>query len=261
MNLLINEPPLQVLPSLAKKIGLNEAIFLQQLHFRLLISTNEREGYKWLYKTLAEWNEEFPFWSYDTIKRIVAKLEREGYIVTTNTYNKLKMDKTKWYRIDYSKTTVLPRVLDALSNGASCPKGEVQNVLCDEGNLPLAIPKEYKSNKNNNVEQADITHEIIDYLNSKASKKYRATIAATKRLINGRLSDGYTVDDFKRVIDLKVSQWLHNPDMNKYLRPDTLFNPTKFEGYLNEAPYKQSVNKANSYQPPFLDFNKGEEFR
>ncbi|HJF30359.1 MAG TPA: hypothetical protein K8V56_01105 [Sporosarcina psychrophila] len=64
MNLLIKESPLQVLPSLAMEVGLNAAVLLQQLHFRSLISTNVRDGHKWVYKTYEEWkNEEFPFWS------------------------------------------------------------------------------------------------------------------------------------------------------------------------------------------------------
>ena len=51
MNLLINESPLQVIPSLAMQVGLNAAILLQQLHFRSLISPNMRDGHKWVYKT------------------------------------------------------------------------------------------------------------------------------------------------------------------------------------------------------------------
>ncbi|MCZ2256955.1 hypothetical protein [Sporosarcina sp. G11-34] len=62
MNLLINESPLQVQPSLAMKVGLNEAILLQQLHFRSLISKDVRDGHKWVYKTYNEWKyQEFPF--------------------------------------------------------------------------------------------------------------------------------------------------------------------------------------------------------
>lgn len=267
MNLLINEPPLQVLPSLAKKVGLNEAIFLQQLHFRLLISTNERDGHKWIYKTLADWNEEFPFWSYDTLKRIVSKLEKEGYIVTTNAYNKLKMDKTKWYRVDYSKMLISPIGQNALSNGATCTNGEGQNAPLeegklhpsDEGKMHPAIPKDFKKVKNNNVEQVDIAHEIINYLNQKANKNYRATTPATKRLINGRLSDGYTLDDFKRVIDLKVSQWLNDPYWSKFLQPSTLFNPNKFEAYWNEAPAPVSQSAPITPKPIELDLNAGED--
>ncbi|WP_342471610.1 conserved phage C-terminal domain-containing protein [Metasolibacillus sp. FSL H7-0170] len=270
MNLLINEPPLQVLPSLAKKVGLNEAIFLQQLHFRLLISTTERDGYKWIYKTLAEWNEEFPFWSYDTLKRIVAKLEKDGYIVTTNAYNKLKMDKTKWYRVNYSKTLISSIGQNAPFESAFCPDGKVQNAPMEECNLPSsdegkmhpAIPKDIKSIKNNNVEQADTVHSVIEYLNVKATKNFNAKSKATTRLINGRLAEGYTLQDFHQVIDIKVRQWLHNPEMNKYLRPATLFSPTNFESYLNEQATSPVTKKPVIHVagPLDLNFNQGEEF-
>ncbi|MER2190645.1 MAG: conserved phage C-terminal domain-containing protein [Solibacillus sp.] len=267
MNLLINEPPLQVLPSLAVKVGLNEAIFLQQLHFRLLISTNVRDGHKWIYKTLAEWNEEFPFWSYDTLKRIVAKLEKEGYIVTTNAYNKLKMDKTKWYRIEYSKTLILPTGQNAPIESASCTNGEVQNALMeecnlppsDEGNLHRAIPKDIKSIKTNNVEQVDIVCQIIDYLNAKAHKNFKAKSVATKRLINGRIAEGFQLDDFYRVIDIKVQHWLNDSKMNMYLRPSTLFSPENFENYWNEAPAPKKIHTPSTVTPPNFDFNAGED--
>ncbi|TKI51343.1 hypothetical protein FC752_22060 [Lysinibacillus varians] len=76
--------------------------------------------------------------------------------------------------------------------------------------------------------------------------------------MHARLKDGYTLEHFKCVIDTKVKQWLHNPDMNKYLRPDTLFNATKFESYLNE---KQSIPTNQTHLPESLDldFSKGED--
>lgn len=102
-NLLINEPPLQVLPSLAVKIGLNEAIILQQIHYWMRISKNKRDGSIWVYKTYAEWQEEFPFWSKSTIIRTINNLEKNGYLVSTAKYNKMKIDKTKWYTINIGK--------------------------------------------------------------------------------------------------------------------------------------------------------------
>lgn len=73
---------------------------------------------------------------------------------------------------------------------------------------------------------------IVDYLNSKTGKTYRYQTPKTQKLINARMSEGFTVDDFKTVIDKKVADWLKT-DMERYLRPETLFG-TKFEGYLNE---------------------------
>ncbi|MED5041081.1 DnaD domain protein [Geobacillus stearothermophilus] len=99
---LLDEKPLIILPSLAKEIGLNEAIILQQLHYWLQESQNIRDGYKWVYNTYEDWQKQFPFWSKNTIIRAIKSLEKKGLIVTGN-YNKLAIDNTKWYRIDYEK--------------------------------------------------------------------------------------------------------------------------------------------------------------
>ena len=88
--------------------------------------------------------------------------------------------------------------------------------------------------------------EIVDYLNSKTGKNYRPTTAKTKDLIKARCNEGFTLDDFKRVIDNKVIDWSNNDRMSKYLRPETLFS-NKFEGYLNEEP------KSTSYKPQYSE--------
>ncbi|MBB5148626.1 DnaD domain-containing protein [Ureibacillus thermosphaericus] len=120
MNLLINEPPLQVLPSLAVKIGLNEAIVLQQAHYWLGKTTHEFEGYKWFYKTYEDWQTEFPFWSLATVRRVINSLEKQGYLISTDKYNALKIDKTKWYRIDYQKLVNSPSAQNEQSSCSNC---------------------------------------------------------------------------------------------------------------------------------------------
>ena len=108
-KLLINEQPLQVLPSLANIIGLNEAIVLQQLHFFLRISRNKVGGRSWVYNTINDWQSEFSFWSVKTVQRTIENLEKSGLVVSTDKFNKMKMDKTKWYTIDYQKLSeILP---------------------------------------------------------------------------------------------------------------------------------------------------------
>ena len=79
----------------------------------------------------------------------------------------------------------------------------------------------------------DIYISIVSYLNEKAGKKFKPTIAKTKSAIHARLAEGFKVDDFKTVIDKKCAEWIGDEKMEKYLRPETLFG-TKFEGYLNE---------------------------
>ena len=73
--------------------------------------------------------------------------------------------------------------------------------------------------------------EILDHLNMRTGQNYKSTTQKTKDLINARFNEKFTVDDFKTVIDKMCVEWM-NTDMQKYLRPETLFG-NKFESYLN----------------------------
>lgn len=86
--------------------------------------------------------------------------------------------------------------------------------------------------------------EITDYLNEKAGSQFRSSTKKTQSLIKARFNEGFKIDDFKRVIDIKTNEWLNNKDMSKYLRPETLFG-TKFESYLNQEHKPVSNNSAN----------------
>lgn len=240
-RLLINEPPLQVLPSLAKEIGLNEAIMLQQMHYWLLKSSNEFTGVKWFYKTLEEWQTEFPFWSAMTIRRTLGSLEKQKIIKIGN-FNKKKFDKTKWYTIDYQRVN-RRCVQNEQTMCSDRTDGCVQN--------EQTYTRDYQESttENNNVSEekpskvvwTDETRHIIDYLNKRAGKKYSVKTKKTVQLIHKLLDNGFTVEDFERVIDIKCKQWLNNEKMNQYLRPRTLFSE-KFEDYLNEAPARLNRN-------------------
>lgn len=80
--------------------------------------------------------------------------------------------------------------------------------------------------------EPDPTEEVVNHLNRRAGTKYKPTTANTRKLVKARLKEGFTVEDMKLVIDKKCADWLNNPEMVKFLRPDTLFG-NKFEGYLN----------------------------
>jgi len=81
--------------------------------------------------------------------------------------------------------------------------------------------------------------EIILYLNEKTGKAFRATTKETVAFIAARLGEGRTLEDFKKVIDIKVQKWANDPKMADFLRPSTLFRPSNFEAYLNERPASQ----------------------
>lgn len=119
-SLLISEPPLQVLPSLAKAIGLNEAIVLQQLHYWTL---RTKDPERWIFNSIEEWQEQFPFWSADTIKRNWKSLAAKGLVETSQQRGN---DRTKSYRIVYSK---IPRGQFASLDFAPLQQGKVPSCI------------------------------------------------------------------------------------------------------------------------------------
>ena len=93
----------------------------------------------------------------------------------------------------------------------------------------------------NTISNTDIYKEIINYLNMILDSNYKYTTKKTQDCIKARLNEGFTVDDFKTVIDKKAKEWL-GTDMEKYLRPETLFG-NKFEGYLNQTGTTKGTDK------------------
>jgi len=85
---------------------------------------------------------------------------------------------------------------------------------------------------------------VVSYLNEKAGTKYRHTSSKTQTAIHARLKDGFSLDDFKTVIDKKSKEWI-GTEFEKYLRPETLFGP-KFEGYLNGKQTERTGSNANA---------------
>ena len=104
----------------------------------------------------------------------------------------------------------------------------------------MALPgfENTKQGKTTPTVQTKIIEEIINYLNEKAGTKYKSTSKDTIKHINARLKEGYTVQDFKYVIDVKVAEW-QGTKMEMYIRPSTLFN-SKMDNYVNQPmPHKQ----------------------
>ena len=106
-KLLLDEHPLVIQPSLASSVGLNEAIFLQQLHYWLnpKHNRNKFDGSYWVRNTYSQWSVQFPFWGERTIRRIVGALENADIIQTrVQTYG---YKKTKFYTIRYDTLNTL----------------------------------------------------------------------------------------------------------------------------------------------------------
>jgi hypothetical protein len=124
-RLLINEPPLQVLPSLAVKVGLNEAIVLQQIHYWLERSKTSVNGHLWVHNSVAEWRTQFPFWSEDTIGRALKSLRSRGVVIAEQ-LSPDPRDRSMYYRIDYSALSEIDGT-SAECTTASCVNGRSQS--------------------------------------------------------------------------------------------------------------------------------------
>lgn len=119
-----DEKPLLFMPTLATVIGLHETIVLNQIHYWLKLNEkakkNYKDGFYWTYNSYEEWQKQFPFWSISTIKRLFISLEKMNLIIVSN-YNKLKIDRTKWYRIDYD-------VLESFRTSPLCQNDTMDSV-------------------------------------------------------------------------------------------------------------------------------------
>lgn len=236
-KLLINERPVMIIPSLAVKIGLNEAIVLQQIHYWVTSSSHVIEGRKWIFNTYKDWQKQLPLWSESTIKRTIHSLEKQGLLISGN-WNQMKMDKTKWYTIDYDKVESL-EVPESDPSFTQINPSEISACPMEETSLNQAIPE---STSEITTEKKPLVAEIINYLNEKTKADYKPSTHKTQELIRARVREGFTVDDFKKVIDLKTAEWLQDPRMSKYLRPATLFG-NKFESYLNQKSNKKTLSE------------------
>ena len=159
------------------------------------------------------------------VRTILKNLEKKGYIEFLTSGSKGKESTLK--------ITIKQQLFNNNVTNKSEQLQQVEGGKQQQSNNNVTTLSK-KKEKDNNIYSL-----VIDYLNKKANTNYRPTTKNTQSFINARVKEGYTVEDFKKVIDSKSKEWL-NTDFEKYLRPATLFG-TKFENYLNEANKKTPI--------------------
>jgi uncharacterized phage protein (TIGR02220 family) len=171
------------------------------------------------------------------------ELEKLGYI----TKEKTKNEKGQFVGWDYTiyESATEDIETDRMENRVSdLPKSVNGQLLSTDINTNKEINKIIKKDI-----YSEVYAEIITYLNGKTSSRYRST-ESTKKLIHARLEEGFTKEDFFTVIDNKVKTW-KGTEWEKFLRPETLFCASKFQGYLNEKPAEKKPAKTASMRPDF----------
>lgn len=169
-----------------------------------------------------------------TISNWINKLIKIGYISSELVYkeNSKEIDK-RILRISQNINTPINKNINTPIN---------KNIKDNNTSINnTSINKEIKILSGSNEPDHTPYKEIIDYLNQNTGSKYRSSGVKTKRLIKSRFNEGFSLDDFKQVINIKSAQWLKDQKMSKFLRPETLFG-SKFESYLNEG----ATNISNS---------------
>lgn len=273
MSLLMPSRPIVINPDLAYSIGLNEAIALQQVNYWLKETTSglERDGVRWIYNTNEQWLEQFPFWSESTLKRTFTRLKNLG-VLKVEQLNKSQRDMTNYYTINY-ESELLDEVKVTKSKSSKCTLPSGQNEQMEEVKVERSIGSKrtalIRSNctdvltENTTENTTDIKNpfcpvapqpdgdvlitdqakQVLNHLNQVTSSRYQVSTTSLQN-IRARIGEGFTVEELSLVVDYCNAKWSDDLTMASYLRPQTLFQPTKFPAYL-----KSATNWANAGRP------------
>ncbi len=214
--------------------GLGEAVMLYNLkHWishNMANGTNTHDGRTWTYNSKKAFGRLFHFWSESQIKRILNSLIKQGVILTGN-YNRSGYDRTLWYALVDER-----ELLSWIGRNRPMEKNESSNGL-EQNSQPIPDVNTditTKKNMSGKPDHSDDRVIVIDYLNMQTGSKFKPHTAISKKHIDARLNDGCSVEDLVAVIQAKVSEWIGDSKMQKFLRPATLFG-SKFDDYLATA--------------------------
>lgn len=255
MSLLLKVKPLVVSPELASRIGLNEAIVLQQICYWLEDTTSgvQYDGKRWVYNTIEEWTEQFPFWSEKTVKRALTSLKSRGLIYVEQ-LKKTQHDRTNYYAINHANPLLTDGDKMTPSTRSNCPVRKGQSVPMDKVNMSQSIGSTWPDLTENTTENTtEITGKdscpvsvkpdsdssedafrVLEHLNRAAGLRYQKSKSSLGP-IRGRLSEDFSAEELILTVDYTIAKWSEDPKMSEFVRPETIFRPGKFPGYLSSA--------------------------
>ena len=171
------------------------------------------------------------------ISRTIKKLIQRKIIIRVNKKLAFQKDYDRWEKLPKQVTSEKLPIQDK-----KLPKQVIKVTQTGIKKLPKQVDtKETKRNyTKETIQKKNLLHsEIIKYLNQKTRAHYKVNTPETIKHINARLKEGFTLENFKYVIDVKWDEWKgkfnkEGKNMEDFMRPITLFS-TKFESYLNQA--------------------------
>lgn len=193
---------------------LNEAIVLNQLNYWIEINKkaekNLVDGKYWVYNSYSDWRiNNFPYWSEKTIQRAFTRLENKGVVLSAN-YNKLAIDKTKWYTIDTEKLQELVDEFnsdeDKMTNRQGNMTDRQDKMTCREGQsdrpLPEITTENINRDYNSEITNKDNTSINIDgEVHTSFSEKPTARAVTRDEML---LKEKDMVDRFNNICDSDI---------------------------------------------------------
>ena len=214
-RLLLDGPPLVIIPALAVAIGLNEAVFLQQLHYWLQLGEEHgdvgiaHDGRQWVYNTISSWCRQFPYLSTRTLQRVISKLSQDGLVITdtlarfpevARQTGRDPRDRIGFYTIDYH------RLAGIAGSSNVPPAGGTRSAACQIGALQVASMAPCTVSDGHALYRPETTPEItLQHPHAQsAGMVLTAANAASVRKIRHQRESGivwYTPDD--ALVDVK----------------------------------------------------------
>ena len=219
-------------------------------YFYLYLMTNPHTNLAGCYEISKKIISDETGYTKETVEHLLDRMEKSHNVIRVSPTTK-EILIIRWFKYNWTQSPLFRKAL--AENIKYIKDSEFKNYIenlyngIDTVSIPYtyrtdtSVPVYINNNLNNSLDDTENNKynteikEIIDYLNTKASTKYKYSSEKTKKHIRARLEDGFSIEDFKAVIDKKCSEWI-GTEWEKFLRPETLFG-SKFEGYLNQKSF------------------------
>ena len=207
-------------------------------------------------------------YSSDSVGNLVKRFEAVHKVIRYSKETK-EILLLNWHKYNWTKSEKFLKAIE--KEILKIKNSDFQSYLFDvlNGIYRVSIPYTYPIDTTNTNSSTDASTNvsnaaeypykaIVDYLNQKAGTAFKDQSKDTRRHIKARIDEGFTLDDFKKVIDGRVAEWKADPRMCQYIRPQTLFG-TKFESYLNAKPTKPKREHGVNFTGREYDFDSLEK--
>lgn len=258
MSLLLQEPPIVFTPSLAVKVGLNEAIFLQKLYYWVMKhqedDVNFFDGRYWVYNSLDQWLLQFPFFSKSTLQRAIQSLVKQGLILKGN-YNQHQHDRTVWYALNETAIEALEQSfteerkakIGTLNRPAKHQEDEITQLNTNSSPYGQNDHMDISENKNENFLD-DNSDEMScgqnDHMHFPVAQNSEKSISNPHKHSDGQ-------NDHMQMVKLNTSMWSEcsSPDgQNDHVQMVKLNTPIPYNTHNNNIISSSSSMQDNNIQ-------------